>query len=309
MSVLDHEEARESLALAEAMDGSLGLPLAGAWAHCAAADLALAAGEHGAAAERAIASADCAERAGAVIEEAQSRTLAGQALALAGDRERAMAKVQCAGDGARRLRRAAPAQRRRARAAQARAPRAPALALTALASTRSPSASTKSPPSSSTAGPTPRSPPNSSSAPRRSRRTCATSSASSTSPRASSWHAQSNARAARPEIRVLVHGLRPTREPGATGYLATYSAVPFNPDGEPTPTTAMHADYCALRLGHHGPGPDAASERLRPPSACDRSRRVRSASTDDRLTLASGSDCERADLVLRHDCRSSGASV
>ena len=33
--------------------------------------------------------------------------------------------------------------------------------------------------------------------------------------------------------------------------------------------------------------------------------RVRSASTDDRLTLASGSDCERADVVVRHDRRSS----
>src|SRR5215207_6742126 len=89
-----HEEARQSLALAEATAGSLGLPLAGAWAYRAAADVALAAGEHGAAAERAIASADCAERAGAVIEEALSRTLAGQALALAGDRERAIAELE-----------------------------------------------------------------------------------------------------------------------------------------------------------------------------------------------------------------------
>jgi DNA-binding transcriptional MerR regulator len=37
--------------------------------------------------------------------------------------------------------------------------------------------------------------------------------------------------------------------------------------------------------------------------------RVRSASTDDRLTLASGSDCERADVVVRHDCRSSTAGT
>src|SRR4051794_3945036 len=118
MSVLDHEDARESLALAEARAGPLGLPLAGAWAHCAAADVALAAGEHGAAAERAIGSADCPERAGGVIEEALSRTLAGQALALAGDRGRAIAELQRAataldGCGASRLRNAAERELRK----------------------------------------------------------------------------------------------------------------------------------------------------------------------------------------------------
>jgi DNA-binding CsgD family transcriptional regulator len=113
-----HEEARRSLALAEATAGSLGLPLAGAWAHRAAADVALAAGEHGAAAERAIASADCAECAGAVVESAMSRTLAGQALALTGDRERAMAELERAARaldqcGARRLRDAAERELRK----------------------------------------------------------------------------------------------------------------------------------------------------------------------------------------------------
>jgi ATP/maltotriose-dependent transcriptional regulator MalT len=113
-----HEEARQSLALAEALAGSLGLPLAGAWAHRAAADVALAAGEHYAAAERAIASADCAARAGAIIEEALSRTLAGQALALAGDRERALAELQQAATaldehGAPRLRNAAERELRK----------------------------------------------------------------------------------------------------------------------------------------------------------------------------------------------------
>ena len=112
------EEARKSLALAEATAGSLGLPLAGAWAHRAAADVALAAGEHAAAAERAIASADCAERAGAVIEEALSRTLAGKALALAGDRERALAQLERAATaldacGAPRLRDAAERELRK----------------------------------------------------------------------------------------------------------------------------------------------------------------------------------------------------
>src|SRR4051794_23637752 len=113
-----HEEARESLMLAEAIAGSLGLPLAGAWAHRAEADVALAAGEHRAAAKQALASADCAERAGAVIEEALSRTLAGQALALAGDRERALAELQHAATtldrcGAPRLRNAAERELRK----------------------------------------------------------------------------------------------------------------------------------------------------------------------------------------------------
>src|SRR4051812_20155425 len=105
MSVLDHEEARESLALAEAMAGSLGLPLAGAWRTAPRRTSRSPPAEHCVAAERANASADCAARAGAVIEEALSRTLAGHALALVGDRERARAAAR--GDGARRLRRAA----------------------------------------------------------------------------------------------------------------------------------------------------------------------------------------------------------
>src|SRR3954452_24043995 len=100
------------------MAGSLGLPLAGAWAHRAEADVALAAGEHRAAAKQALASADCAERAGALIEEALSRTLAGQALALAGDRERAIAERERAataldGRGASRLRDAAEGELRK----------------------------------------------------------------------------------------------------------------------------------------------------------------------------------------------------
>ena len=37
--------------------------------------------------------------------------------------------------------------------------------------------------------------------------------------------------------------------------------------------------------------------------------RVRSASTADRLTLASGSDCESADVVVPHDCRPSIAGA
>src|SRR4051794_22419244 len=113
-----HEEAHQSLTLAEAMAGSLGLPLAGAWAHRAEADVALAAGEHRAAAKQALVSADCAARAGAVIEEALSRTLARQAFALAGDREQAITELQRAATtldrcGAPRLRNAAERELRK----------------------------------------------------------------------------------------------------------------------------------------------------------------------------------------------------
>src|SRR3954451_23834173 len=98
--------------------GSLGLPLAIAWAHRAAADVALAAGQPGAAAERAVASVSSAEQAGAVVEAALSRTLAGQAFALAGDRERAVVELERAAAvldacGARPLRDAAERELRK----------------------------------------------------------------------------------------------------------------------------------------------------------------------------------------------------
>jgi hypothetical protein len=50
---------------------------------------------------------------------------------------------------------------------------------------------------------------------------------------------------------------------------------------------------------------ECLAQRL--PDAC--SGRVPSASTGDRLTLASGSDCESADVVVRHDCWSSRAGA
>ena len=88
------DEARRSLALAEAAAASAGLPMASAWARRAAADVALGEGDPAAAAAQALASASAAEQAGAVLEAAQSRVLAGEALAQAGDREGAVAVLE-----------------------------------------------------------------------------------------------------------------------------------------------------------------------------------------------------------------------
>ena len=111
-------EARRALELAEATAGSLGLPVAAAWAHRAAADAALDAGNAAAAAERALASAAAADTAGATVEAALSRMLAGQALAAAGERDRAIAELERAAAtldacGAPRLRDAAERELRK----------------------------------------------------------------------------------------------------------------------------------------------------------------------------------------------------
>ena len=92
--------------------------MATAWAHRAAADVALDAGEPAAAAERALASAASAEQAGALIEAALSRKLAGQALAEAGERARALSELERAAKvleacGAPRLRDAAERELRK----------------------------------------------------------------------------------------------------------------------------------------------------------------------------------------------------
>jgi DNA-binding NarL/FixJ family response regulator/tetratricopeptide (TPR) repeat protein len=88
------EDAARTAATAEAYAVRIGLPMTFAWAHHAAATVALHAGEHDAAAERALASAAAAEEVGAVIEAALSRMLAGRALAAAGEPDRAAAEIQ-----------------------------------------------------------------------------------------------------------------------------------------------------------------------------------------------------------------------
>ena len=94
LAVGDPGAARAAAARAGAIAGDLGLPLARAMAHRAAAAVALADGEPAAAAERALASAEAADDVGARVEAARARTLAGRALAHAGDKPRATAELE-----------------------------------------------------------------------------------------------------------------------------------------------------------------------------------------------------------------------
>jgi DNA-binding CsgD family transcriptional regulator len=112
------DEARASLARAEAVAAALGLPLSAAWAHRAAAEVALDAGEPATAAQRALAAAAAAEEAEAVIEAALARTLAGRALAEGGERDAAVVELEQAAAtldtcGAPRLRDAAERELRK----------------------------------------------------------------------------------------------------------------------------------------------------------------------------------------------------
>ena len=68
--------------------------IAAAWAHRAAAAVALDAGDPAAAADRALTSAAAADSVGAVVEAALARILAGRALAQTGDRERASTELE-----------------------------------------------------------------------------------------------------------------------------------------------------------------------------------------------------------------------
>jgi ATP/maltotriose-dependent transcriptional regulator MalT len=87
-------EAKRAAASAEAWASAVQLPMATAWAHRAAAAVALQAGESIRAAELALASAATADEVGAPIEAALSRTLAGRALAQAGEGDRAATELQ-----------------------------------------------------------------------------------------------------------------------------------------------------------------------------------------------------------------------
>jgi DNA-binding CsgD family transcriptional regulator len=100
----DRVGAVRAASLAEAIAGSVGLPMAQAWAQRAAAAVALDNGDTAAAAKRALASAAAADRAGCVVEGALSRRLAGRALAQSGNTanavtelERAAAELQAVG--------------------------------------------------------------------------------------------------------------------------------------------------------------------------------------------------------------------
>jgi ATP/maltotriose-dependent transcriptional regulator MalT len=88
------EEAQRAAAGAEAAGRALGLPMATAWAHRAAAAAALGAGRPGDGVARALASAGAAEQAGAPVEAALALALAGRALAEAGDPARAAAELE-----------------------------------------------------------------------------------------------------------------------------------------------------------------------------------------------------------------------
>jgi hypothetical protein len=80
-----------------------------------------------------------------------------------------------------------------------------------------------------------------------------------------------------------------------------------------TPRHGLEIDSACHVAGPKRPAtallPRAHSSALPQHQTRTRNGRVRRASTDDRLTLASGSDCESANVVVRHDCRSSQASV
>jgi len=86
--------ADRAAARAAATAGELGLPLAAAMAHRAAAAVALDRGEPEIAADRALAAAAGAEEVGACVEAARARTLAGRALGVAGERERAVSELE-----------------------------------------------------------------------------------------------------------------------------------------------------------------------------------------------------------------------
>jgi DNA-binding NarL/FixJ family response regulator len=75
------EEAAQAVAVAEAHAAAVGLPMAIAWTHHAAASVALHRGDFDEAAERALASAAASEEVGVVVEAALARVLAGRALA------------------------------------------------------------------------------------------------------------------------------------------------------------------------------------------------------------------------------------
>jgi len=74
--------------------GQLGLPLADAMAHRAAAAVALDQGDPARASSRAFAAAAAADEVGARVEAARARILAGCALAQLGDHERATAELE-----------------------------------------------------------------------------------------------------------------------------------------------------------------------------------------------------------------------
>jgi ATP/maltotriose-dependent transcriptional regulator MalT len=88
------DDASRAAGLARITAGSVGLPLAAAWADRAAAAVALHAGDTAGAIGLALASAAAADEVGAPIEAALSRTLAGRALAAADERERAIAELR-----------------------------------------------------------------------------------------------------------------------------------------------------------------------------------------------------------------------
>jgi DNA-binding NarL/FixJ family response regulator len=94
---LGHLAAAEEVAARAAATASrLGLPLAGAMAHRAAAAVALDRGDASTAASRALAAAASADEVGARVEAARARTLAGRALGALAERERAVAELECA---------------------------------------------------------------------------------------------------------------------------------------------------------------------------------------------------------------------
>ncbi len=88
------DDAARTVAAAEAHAAALGLPLAAAWAHHAAAAVALLDGDYERAAEHALASAAAAEEIGVVVEAALARVLAGRALAAGGDEDAGVAQLE-----------------------------------------------------------------------------------------------------------------------------------------------------------------------------------------------------------------------
>jgi len=86
--------AERAAARAAATAGELGLPLAAAMAHRAAAAVALDRGDPETAADRALAAAAGAEEVGARVDAARARTLAGRALGKAHEGERAVRELQ-----------------------------------------------------------------------------------------------------------------------------------------------------------------------------------------------------------------------
>ena len=87
-------EAEHAAERAAIVAGQLGLPLADAMAHRAAAAVALDQGDPARASSRAFAAAAAADEVGARVEAARARILAGCALAQLGDHERAMAELE-----------------------------------------------------------------------------------------------------------------------------------------------------------------------------------------------------------------------